>query len=141
MRLAVDSDAGQLAAVDQLAACEPRRKELIEQSIADGQCWVATRADDPMTVLGFGILNRSFFHQHFVQLLIVHENQRRLGIATTILLALETQCRGSKLFTSTNASNAPMRALLARAGYKPSGWIDNLDADDPELIFLKFIPG
>jgi hypothetical protein len=31
-----------------------------------------------------------------------------------------------------------MRALLEKRGYEPSGTIHNLDAGDPELIFVKF---
>jgi len=45
-----------------------------------------------------------------------------------------------RVFTSTNESNAPMRALLGQCGYKPSGSIDNLDPGDPELVFVKFLP-
>jgi len=33
-----------------------------------------------------------------------------------------------------------MRALLAKAGFEPSGLIENLDPGDPELVFVKFRP-
>jgi hypothetical protein len=45
-----------------------------------------------------------------------------------------------RLFVTTNTSNAPMRALLAREGYLASGTIDNIDPGDPELVFVKFRP-
>jgi len=50
---------------------------------------------------------------------------------------VEQECRTPKLFTSTNESNAPMRALLAKLGFSPSGVIENLDEGDPELVFFK----
>jgi hypothetical protein len=34
-------------------------------------------------------------------------------------------------------SNHPMQGLLRKLGYEPSGIINNLDEDDPELIYLK----
>ena len=43
----------------------------------------------------------------------------------------------TKLFVSTNESNTPMRALLAKHGYVPSGFIENLDEGDLELFFFK----
>ena len=50
---------------------------------------------------------------------------------------LETVCQTEKIFTSTNLSNFPMQALLAKLGYKLSGVIHNLDEDDPELVYCK----
>jgi hypothetical protein len=32
-----------------------------------------------------------------------------------------------------------MRALLDRLNYRPSGTILNLDPDDPDLVFVKFL--
>ena len=57
-------------------------------------------------------------------------------------LALMAQCErdhdADRIFISTNKSNAPMRRLLDKAGWRPSGQIDNLDPGDPELVFVKF---
>ena len=50
---------------------------------------------------------------------------------------LETRSATSKLFTSTNLSNKPMQLLLAKLGYTLSGYIENLDPDDPELVYFK----
>ncbi len=44
---------------------------------------------------------------------------------------------GKRVWTSTNESNAPMRALLGSAGFVESGRVDNLDPGDPELIFVR----
>jgi hypothetical protein len=50
---------------------------------------------------------------------------------------LETISPTPLLWTSTNESNAPMRALLAAHGYIPSGAVEGLDEGDPELFFRK----
>ena len=50
---------------------------------------------------------------------------------------MEQTCTTAKLFTSTNQSNAPMQALLNKLGYRQSGFIENLDEGDPELIYFK----
>ena len=66
----------------------------------------------------------------------VAKSARRQGVGQSLMRALATQCKTSKLFTSTNESNSAMRALLATLGYVPSGVIENLDPNDPELVFL-----
>lgn len=33
--------------------------------------------------------------------------------------------------------NKPMQSLLEDAGYRLSGYIDNLDFGDPELVYFK----
>jgi hypothetical protein len=43
------------------------------------------------------------------------------------------------LFTSTNASNEPMQSLPARAGFARCGQIDALDADEAELVYVKWL--
>jgi hypothetical protein len=49
-------------------------------------------------------------------------------------------CRTDKLWTSTNLSNQPMQALLVHAGFRLSGFIENLDENDPELVFFIPVP-
>ncbi len=70
-------------------------------------------------------------------MLMVQEAYRRKGIATALMKRLEEICNTAKLFTSTNESNAPMQALMARMSYEPSGIVYNLDAGDPELFYFK----
>ncbi|MDQ2305679.1 GNAT family N-acetyltransferase, partial [Pseudomonas aeruginosa] len=64
---------------------------------------------------------------------------RRRGIASALLRQARDDCRGDRLFTSCNRSNLPMRRLLEREGFQPSGVIDNLDEGDPELVFVRFL--
>ena len=82
-------------------------------------------------------LTTSFFHAPYVEMLMVAAAARRSGVG----LALLGHCTmlvgdGEKLWSSTNRSNAPMQALFARAGFMPSGIVENLDEGDPELIYL-----
>ena len=70
-------------------------------------------------------------------MLYVHPSHRRKGVGTQLIRHLEALCTTEKLFTSTNRSNAPMQALLPKLGYAPSGFVENLDEGDPELIYFK----
>lgn len=61
----------------------------------------------------------------------------RRGLGAALTAHFQTMCAGSKLFTSTNMSNRVMQDLLIRAGFRPSGYIDNLDENDPEIVFYS----
>ena len=50
---------------------------------------------------------------------------------------LINECRTPKLFTSTNQSNIPMQRLLATLEFARSGFIENLDEGDPEVVYFK----
>lgn len=110
------------------------RAAYIEDAVRRRECYIARAGWD---VLGFLILTHAFFGQYFIELLVVQPDQRRSGVATALIAHVEALVPAAKLFTSTNESNAPMQALLAKLGYVRSGWIDNLDEGDPELIYYK----
>lgn len=133
----MSSDLDSLIDLDAIAQQELRRREFIAQAISVGQCWVAVDARDTSVLLGYGVLNDSFFEQAFIPLIVVRDSARRRGVGSAIFHELESQCEAAKLFTSTNASNAPMRKLLGKLGFSPSGQIENLDEGDPELVFVK----
>ncbi|WP_236173523.1 GNAT family N-acetyltransferase [Pseudomonas pseudonitroreducens] len=137
VRLAVSSDLDSLIELDAIARREARRREFIAQAVSAGQCRVAVEPRDASMLLGYGVLNDSFFEQAFIPLIVVRDSARRRGIGSAILLALESQCGAAKLFTSTNASNEPMRRLLDKHGFIASGQIENLDEGDPELVLVK----
>jgi GNAT superfamily N-acetyltransferase len=89
-------------------------------------------------LVGYAALG-GFFGYDFLELLAVHPDFRRQGIATSLIKAIQARCTSGKLFTSTNTSNRPMRALCRRLGFRRSGRIDNLDEADPELVYLKLL--
>jgi ribosomal protein S18 acetylase RimI-like enzyme len=81
---------------------------------------------------------KEFFDSFFIKLVAVAEAERRAGVGTAMIEHLiDLIPPGEKLWTSTNESNAPMRALLPRLGFIESGRIDNLDEGDPELVFVR----
>jgi len=136
VRPASRQDINLIIELDSIAKQEQGRKTFITNAVAAGQCWVAAEAEDASALIGYGILNKSFFENDFIPLIVVKASARRRGVATAILRTLESQSPG-KLFTSTNTSNIAMRQLLKRLGFVESGQIENLDDDDPELVFVK----
>ncbi|MGA9796813.1 MAG: GNAT family N-acetyltransferase [Rhizomicrobium sp.] len=124
------------ATFDPRVADDLARRALVDAAIAARNCWVVEAAGQ---VIGYGVLTSNFFHRDFIELVHVAENARRGGAGSALLLAIERSVRADRIFTSINESNAPMRALLEKRGYKPSGRIENLDPDDPELIFVKLL--
>ena len=108
--------------------------DLIKQSIASGQCLVALISN---RVVGAGILNYSFYRQGFIGLLNINPDYRRQGIATALIRRMETLCICNKLFTSSNKSNIPAQKTYEANGFIRSGYIENLDEDDPEIIYFK----
>ncbi|PWE41109.1 GNAT family N-acetyltransferase [Pseudomonas prosekii] len=139
IRQAVLSDFRWLVRVDSLAENDDDRRTQIAIAISKGQCWVACDAGDPAVPVGYGCLDKSFFGEWFVPLVIVSNAHRRCGIGRKIIAHLEHCSSATKIFTSTNMSNTPMRQLLAQLGYQSSGVVENLDPGDPELIFMKVL--
>lgn len=137
LRRATRDDLPALAAVDPKLDGEPKRAAHVRALLDLALSWLAEAEGRP---LGYAIATTHFFDRPFVDLLVVAEDARRLGVGTALMAACEAQHDDDRLFTSTNESNAPMRALLAKAGYQVSGVIENLDPGDPELVFVKFRP-
>ena len=138
VRLGATRDRKAIAACDAQVVSDLRRRELVDAAIAARRCWVAERSG---VVCGYAILTANFFGRDFVELLYVAEDARRKGGGDMLLAAIEQARHEDGLFTSTNESNEPMRALLEHRDYQPSGRILNLDPADPELVFVKFLSG
>ncbi len=133
---ASSEDFEHICALDETVHGRARRRRFIGEACAQGRIAVA-RVDD--AIRGYVILDESFFDQFFVRLLIVHPDFRRRGLATALMRAAELDCQTGKLFTSTNQSNLPMQRLCERLGFLKSGYIENLDEGDPELIYVKML--
>jgi len=109
--------------------------DFVIRAVKAGQCQVASIDDK---VVGFGILGTSlFFHQEFMELLIVHPGHWRQGIGTALIRKLERLCATNKFFTSTNQSNIRAQKTYEANGFVRSGFIENLDEGDPEIIYFK----
>ena len=138
IRLARADEAAPVCAIDPRVVDTPGRRPFIERAVAANECYVAT---DGAVIVGYAVFDRSFFEQPFVSLLLVAESRRQQGIGTALMRHIESTCAGEKLFTSTNESNTPMQRLCEKLGFTRSGWIDNLDAGDPEIVYFRRRPG
>jgi GNAT superfamily N-acetyltransferase len=133
VRRATEADVELVVALDTEATSRGDRGVDLSSAQAAGRLLVAEREGQ---IVGFATRGR-FFEYDFLELLVVRESDRRTGVATAMINAVETAAETDKLFTSTNESNAPMRRLCERLGFEPSGVIENLDEGDPELVFVK----
>jgi len=136
VRLASACDIDGLMHCDPRARSDPGRRALVARAADEGGCLVAELDGEP---LGFLVLEYSFFGHGFIALVCVAERHRRRGIAERLMKAAEMHCRTPKLFTSTNVSNRRARALFEKVGFVPTGWVENLDEGDPELIYFKSV--
>lgn len=134
IRPAVEDDVNALCSFDLIARRENERREFIRREIASGNCFVAVI---DKTVIGYGVLNYTFYYNGCIDMLYIHSDYRRIGAGAALLRHLESLCLTSKLFTSTNLSNLPMQSLLAKLDYVLSGVIHNLDEADPEIVYFK----
>ena len=133
IRDAVPSDRNAIVALDPDAQIEPARAEFVHESLLSAVCLVAEHGD---RVVGYGVLEHTFFGNGFISMVYVTEPMRRQGAGRRLLQELAKRCATPKLFTSTNESNQPMQRLLEALGYVPSGVVENLDPGDPELFYF-----
>jgi GNAT superfamily N-acetyltransferase len=123
---------GDLAAVLALDD-RPDRETEVSEAVVSGRCSVAWMGDE---TVGFGVRG-TFFGHDFLELLVVAAEHRRQGVGAALVEAFVARSPGARVFTSTNASNAPMRALCERLGFVEAGRIDHLDEGDPEVVYVR----
>ena len=130
------SDYGALVGIDEFALSHFERANSISEALAKGECFTAQSGGD---VLGYVVLNYSFFGFGFIPVIVVAQPHRRRGVGLGLLREAQAQCTSQKLFTSANTSNVEARSLFRRAGFIESGSIENLDADDPEVVYFMTV--
>lgn len=112
------------------------RSELILRAIKEKRCYVSF---SDVELQGFAIfLPHGFREMEFLELLVVDPRFRRHGIGSALLSHFTEEARTGVCWTSTNASNFPMIALLSRTGWIRSDHTEELDTGDPDIFF--FIP-
>lgn len=138
IRPADPSDYDTIVRFEQVAQREPERRAFIRRSIEQRNAYVAV---EDGCVVGYAVLEYTFYENGFISMLYVDARYRRMGFGSALMEHLEKVCRTSKLFTSTNESNTAMQALLDELGYVRSGFIENLDEGDPEIVYFKSVGG
>jgi ribosomal protein S18 acetylase RimI-like enzyme len=133
IRKATLGDVGAISAGDSEFASRGR-EEFVRRAILREGVYVLERGGK---IVGIGVLEHTFFEHGFISLLYVSSSARRTGAGESMLRYFVSISQTPKLFCSTNRSNRPMQALLAKVGFEPSGIIHNLDPDDPELVYYK----
>ena len=126
IQLATESNIDEICSFDLIAQQSDDRKAFIRHSVATRNCYIAIDRQ----IVGYAVLEYSFYETGFVSMLYVHSDWRRHSVGSTLVRHLESLCQTDKLFTSTNLSNLPMQSLLAQRGYKLSGVIHDLDEGD-----------
>ncbi|WP_092626566.1 GNAT family N-acetyltransferase [Actinopolyspora mzabensis] len=109
------------------------RSDSIHRYVETGKTRVA---EMNAAVVGYCVVDRSFFGHEFVVLLTVDERVRRHGVGAALLRDAEHRWATTKLFTSTNLSNHAMQSLLFSLGWQSAGIVYGLDEGDPELFFI-----
>jgi ribosomal protein S18 acetylase RimI-like enzyme len=120
--------------INQAAAPKWHRRKLLKAALQEKRAFIAIMGRIPA---GFLVWTKDFYSHYFIDLVIVHPEMRRKGVAQALLKAVETMCAGNKLFTSTNRSNTTMQKVLRTSGYIKAGFISCLDRGNPEWIYYK----
>ena len=138
LRAALAKDIPAVVAVDPLGGMTGRAGE-IQALIAKQASLVAVHDG---VVAGFlAVKPGHFFHRDFIDLLFVAPTAQRQGVGRALIRAALRGAATSRVFTSTNESNTPMRELLRSEGWTCSGVLTGLDEGDPEHVFFPDFPG
>lgn len=133
IRQARNDDLGAMCAVDHAGNLE-ERGGFIRKSVHEGTAHVAVLDGG---VVGYAVLEHTFFERGFITMLMVGSAYRRRGVGAALVRHVECLCKSKRIFTSTNRSNLPMQSLLTKLGYRHSGTVDDLDPGDPELFYSR----
>lgn len=128
-------DSAAIKAIDSSVVSDPTRAEFIDVSLQEGVVQVALLDG---VIVGYIVINRSFFRRPTLEMLMVAEDHRGSGIGKSLIRKAQDKVGpGNEIWTSTNESNSRMQSLLASEGFQRTGRIENLDPGDPELVYFK----
>ncbi|QXX83712.1 GNAT family N-acetyltransferase [Providencia sp. R33] len=133
-RLATVDDINNIYRIDTVAT-DTRLSE-ITHWVKQDHCFVLEENEQ---IFAYGVITPQFFAHGFIELLMVNNLYRRQGLGLLLIKQLIKRSPTTKVFTSTNQSNTATQQLFVKAGFIPSGSIENLDDHDPELIYC-YIP-
>ncbi|MBT2641509.1 GNAT family N-acetyltransferase [Bacillus sp. ISL-41] len=127
-------DLDEIVKIDEEVIGSSRRYEFIRNAIEDERCIVVK---DKNLMVGFLIFDIHFFDSSFISLIIIKPTERRKGYATSLIEYFTSKSPTQKIFSSTNKSNHIMQEVFKANGFIQSGFIENLEEDDPEIIYFK----
>jgi ribosomal protein S18 acetylase RimI-like enzyme len=110
------------------------RRKYIRKAIEEERCIIVKKDN---SINGFLIFDTHFFDCCFISLIIVKPSERRKGYATSLIEYFINISPTKKIFSSTNQSNKRMQEVFIANGFIQSGFVDNLDEGDPEIIYFK----
>ncbi len=125
-----------LIEINKAVAPKWHRNKLLKAALKEKRALIAFMGRIPA---GFLIWTKDFYSHHFIDLVLVHPQMRRKGVAQAMIKAMESICPGNKLFSSTNRSNKAMQEVFQSAGFIKAGFISHLDKGNPEWIYYKKI--
>lgn len=134
IRKATMADYDRLVALDTAAHHQHVRQQQIRSWIRAEHCYRVGRAE---VVVGYGVLTYHFFGNGFIDMIMIGNAFRRQGAGKALIQHFRQLCQTPKLFSSTNLSNQPMQKLLISSGFRESGIIENLDENDPEIVYIS----
>lgn len=134
IRQGSEADREGLAQLDPACREDRHRRWLLDFALASSGSLIA---ETDGAIVGYSLLTHTFYGNAMIEVLHVAESVRRRGIGTRLVRHAVRLSETPKIFTSTNESNLPMRALLAAEGFEHTGTIHNLDEGDPELVFFR----
>ncbi len=130
------ADYDRLVALDTVAANQCVRRDQIRSWIQVEHCYLIEITG---SIVGYGVLTHHFFGNGFIEMIMVGEDFRRQGVGKILIHHFRGICQTPKLFSSTNLSNHAMQELLVNAGFQKSGVIENLDENDPEIVYISIV--
>ncbi|MGD6961369.1 GNAT family N-acetyltransferase [Fictibacillus phosphorivorans] len=110
------------------------RKEELGHAIKEERCLILYQEDE---IAAFLIYHTHFFDCCFISLIMVDPAHQRKGLASSLLTHMSRISPTNKLFSSTNESNESMKKVFIKNYFTKSGFIDNLDEGDPEIIYYR----
>jgi ribosomal protein S18 acetylase RimI-like enzyme len=114
---------------------EPKRRRFL-RGLDENEVVIVYGKD---VIYAYAWIYEGFFGHTFLAYLAVQPQYRRNTLAGMLLNSAEQRAVTDRVFSSTNASNAPMQAVFDRYGWRRCGLIDELDPGDPELVYVKFV--
>jgi ribosomal protein S18 acetylase RimI-like enzyme len=132
--MAQSNNIDDIAKIDEEVIGSNSRREYIRKAIEEERCIIAFNKN---LIVGFLIFDTHFFDCSFISLIIVRPAERRKGYATSLIQYFIKISATKKVFSSTNKSNQRMQEVFKVNGFIESGFIENLDEDDPEVIYFR----